>query len=705
MERMRHYVEAIREKSVPHLKHGANSLRRHWLLYSVALLAVAVAAVAIGAAVSDAYDHRDVGSDSGLARLGGDGWKFQRGANPPSTDRFGEQVSSVRYLDQNWTPADSMRFYNVSQGSDLMPYDFFIALRKTGSNEYFRSDQNLNYYRYLTQKATVSNPDALPVGFVKDSYKGEDYIGFTCAACHTAQIDYKGIAIRIDGGPAMADMDGFLHELAPTVCGVDDPGPAHDRFYADVKALGHYSSADKISKDLSKSCQSLTLYNAINASSTAYGAGRLDAFGRIYNRVMEYILTKKELDDRVAGLTSRLTETGTYSPSQAKSIEDRSHRKLDEDPSREDTIDALAKLQQDGNTSALLRQLFIDPNAPVSYPFLWDIPQHDYVQWNGIAANAGLGPVGRNAGEVIGVFATLNWHEKDGFSLSALLSGQRPKGKHISFESSIKVHNLRLIERQLASLESPVWPKFFPAVDPAASQRGEVLFTQHCERCHARIQRDDPDRRVVGFFASLDDVKTDRQMATNAIASTGLSGILRDEYVSAGPGDVLIDQKAPTAALLTKATLSVVATPEDRNFLLRGYDWAYNLAAAKLNNDINPSLKQGSYTPDTTNAPYNSVTAYKGRSLNGIWATAPYLHNGSVPTLYDLLSPEQERPTTFMVGSREFDPDKVGLQTSGYAGFLFDTTKCGNSNKGHNYPAEGLTPAQRDDLLQYLKTL
>ncbi len=41
-------------------------------------------------------------------------------------------------------------------------------------------------------------------------------------------------------------------------------------------------------------------------------------------------------------------------------------------------------------------KMFNAPNAPVSYPFLWDIPQHDYVQWNGIAANAGLGPIGRN---------------------------------------------------------------------------------------------------------------------------------------------------------------------------------------------------------------------------------------------------------------------------------------------------------------------
>ena len=64
----------------------------------------------------------------------------------------------------------------------------------------------------------------------------------------------------------------------------------------------------------------------------------------------------------------------------------------------------------------------------------------------------------------------------------------------------------------------------------------------------------------------LSDIGTDEQMARNASTHVGRSGILRNEYVNAGPGDVLINEKAPVAALLTKATLSVVATPEDKNF-------------------------------------------------------------------------------------------------------------------------------------------
>ena len=54
------------------------------------------------------------------------------------------------------------------------------------------------------------------------------------------------------------------------------------------------------------------------------------------------------------------------------------------------------------------------------------------------------------------------------------------------------------------------------------------------------------------------------------------------------------------------------------------------------------------------------VQGYKPRPLEGVWATPPFLHNGSIPNLYELLSPAYERSRSFFVGRREFDPVKVG---------------------------------------------
>jgi hypothetical protein len=84
---------------------------------------------------------------------------------------------------------------------------------------------------------------------------------------------------------------------------------------------------------------------------------------------------------------------------------------------------------------------------------------------------------------------------------------------------------------------------------------------------------------------------------------------------------------------------------------------------------------------------------YKARPLNGIWATAPYLHNGSVRNLYQLLSPVAERDERFNLGSKEFDPEHVGYVDEKLSGgFVMDTTLPGNHNTGHEFRDLDLAP-------------
>jgi len=93
----------------------------------------------------------------------------------------------------------------------------------------------------------------------------------------------------------------------------------------------------------------------------------------------------------------------------------------------------------------------------------------------------------------------------------------------------------------------------------------------------------------------------------------------------------------------------------------------------------------------------------------------PYLHNGSVPNLYALLSPQNERPDTFWTGSKEFDPVKVGHDTSEIkGGYLYDVSRTGSSNHGHEFKdgprgngviGPGLPPEDRLAIIEYLKSL
>ncbi|MEO5654590.1 MAG: di-heme-cytochrome C peroxidase [Nitrosospira sp.] len=652
-----------------------------------------------------------------------------RGATTVKQDVFGDQFDTVEYLpSQNWQPADSLWFYSVTQGSDMMPYDFFMVLEKKGTSEPFRSNENMNRYRYLPQKPTSSNPDALPVGFVKDTYKGNDYVGLTCAACHTGQINYKGKGIRIDGGPAGADMETFMADIVRAMKATRENEEVQNRFVKNVLARGTYKTEADVKADLQKYTERLVSYITINYSTTHYGYARLDAFGRIYNRVLEHIVTVKELKDLLSD--PWIMKNAAISEEELESIAGNTDRVLSGEQRDQIVRNLLAVLTRNRTLEGLeplgkLRnKLFNPPNAPVSYPFLWDTPQHDYVQWNGLTENSGLKAIARNAGEAIGVFGTLDWTERDGFSLPALITGQGLFGRHISYDSSVNVLNLRRIEARLLSLQSPQWPEnILPPFDRSRLVKGKSLFNRHCVSCHSNIKRDDTDRRVVAHMSRASDVGTDPQMAENSVNYQGFSGIQRNRYVSAGGvGDILLDQRAPVSALLTKATIGVVATPEpDKWFLQRWSEWLYNLATGFRDNAIKPSIKRGDYDPDTTANPVASLKAYKARPLNGIWATAPYLHNGSVPTLYDLLLPKKRpgdaddgeyRPDEFEVGSREFDPAKVGFKSSGYGGFLFNTkgikddrggyTK-GNSNAGHEYGVRRMADESNGPVDQKIK--
>jgi mono/diheme cytochrome c family protein len=106
---------------------------------------------------------------------------------------------------------------------------------------------------------------------------------------------------------------------------------------------------------------------------------------------------------------------------------------------------------------------------------------------------------------------------------------------------------------------------------------------------------------------------------------------------------------------------------------------------------------------------FSKTSGYVNSLLDGIWLRAPYLHNGSVPTLRDLLKPAAERPTSFYRGNDSYDQKDVGfvstVATEGARSYtLIETWKQGNGSGGHEYGTD-LSEADTDALLEYLKTL
>ena len=711
-----------------------------------------------------------------------------RGAIGINEGKFNESYVTPVYVDQGWDKADSLWFYNTTQGSNLLPYDIFVSLEQADNTELFIDIKNIDRFRYLPQQPTRFNPDGLPVGFVKDTYIDKDYVGLTCAGCHTGQINYcpkidgkktdPCQAIRVDGAPAMANIDLFLGNLARAMQATVRDEDKNKRLADRVMARNGFSrwlfggrdyvSADQVTEDLQKWANRIEIYNTMNKSPVEYGYARLDAFGRIYNRVLEHVLNGRDVRNKLPFV---IYPSGSPKEGDRVITDNQIDNILKDicekdEPSEDSTgkcgllgLDAvetiitrleLAKPDYpalDYDEILLVRDaLFNKANAPVSYPFLWDIAQSDYVQWNGLASNAGVGPLGRNTGEVIGVFATLDWKQKtlswwDKLSLSGLaaeISGQSLKRPVIDFKSSVDKVNLTRLEAQLKSLRSPLWEEVvfedgsgLPEFDQDLVENGQALYAEYCQSCHEIIKRDAWDRKVTGKMISVKKVATDPVMADNSVNYKGQAGNFKNIYQATSAGTVIVEGTAPVVQILTAATRGVIGTPDaDKIWPRRVADWFYSLGVSLFTNNIKASVKSGDYEPDTTANPYASLNSYKARSLNGIWATAPYLHNGSVPTLYDLLLPQCReksaenvmcngdfRPEKFRVGCRELDVKKVGFTCKDAQLEPFDVFLEGNSNSGHQYAAGKTIPLGRDKalpaldkdqrlaLVEYLKTL
>ncbi len=102
------------------------------------------------------------------------------------------------------------------------------------------------------------------------------------------------------------------------------------------------------------------------------------------------------------------------------------------------------------------------------------------------------------------------------------------------------------------------------------------------------------------------------------------------------------------------------------------------------------------------------TNGYQSVPLDGLWLRAPYLHNGSVPNLRELLEPQARRTKIFWNGFDVYDSANVGFDTQSAearrVGFRFDTSLKGNGNQGHLYGTK-LSAAEKKALLEYMKTL
>jgi hypothetical protein len=515
-----------------------------------------------------------------------------------------------------WTRDERQSYYHLSQGSQIMPYDWFVALEQIDKEAPFITEENMTKYRLVPDTDTLNNPDRLPVGFAKDApdpITNIENVGLSCATCHTAQLTYKGTGYRIDGAPGKVDFDGFLLQMLLAVADTVKPsilGTAKfDRFAKKVLKDGYNKdNADRLKKDVRdylKNQIDLQSQQASNDRSrgekpVAGGYGRLDALGSGGNRLYRQLGTQN------------------------------------------------------------LRTL----NSPVKALPLWYTHVYNFVQTNGSIRQ----PMARNMIEALAVNASLVFPE--------------PKDKR--YVSSLRLQNMSTLEGIVSRFKAPVWPgQTLGAINEDKVRRGEVLYKQHCASCHDPQLESQPEADdkvavknnkvyyVLRLFP-LSEIKTDPLDAKN-FAERRLDASMIDEGKDV-PGAKIIGLVLSSAE---KRQYDDLKIPADQQEVLNGY--RDNLLRA--------------------------CQAYPARPLAGVWANSPYLHNGSVPNLYQLLLPADQRVKVFYTGDVEFDPVNVGYVSDGArGGFKLDTSIPGNWNTGHEY-GTSMSHDQRMDLIEYLKAL
>ena len=302
---------------------------------------------------------------------------------------------------------------------------------------------------------------------------------------------------------------------------------------------------------------------------------------------------------------------------------------------------------------------------PVRYPFIWNSGKQDFTQWAGTNANGSSSyALSRNSGEVIGVFGIF-YPQAD-----AAVSG----GVDFLAQNSIKYSNLQNIQELVNQIGPPQWP--WP-VDNALVFQGKALYEKNCTSCHGIKQGQPRPGNPDTWATPVQNVQTDSSYYNNFRISTTSSGVLTGINIP----------------------FSTNVVPASGAFAINLVTAANEGALVQQIPAINLSIKP----------PASPTGSYESKVLQGVWASAPYLHNGSVPTLAALLTPAAARPISFQVGP-VYDIVNVGLaveQPNGSAAVRV-TTDCstmeGNSRCGHEF-GTWLTQDEKTALIEYLKTL
>jgi hypothetical protein len=543
--------------------------------------------------------------------------------------------------------------------------------------------ENLDRYGLLPDPG---RNDGLPVGLTVASNPftfGMDFVGVNCAACHVGELRHNGKAVRVDGAPNMFNLQLFYSDAIDAVMATTSDG---GKLWRALKRLGR---------------QDYARYGIVAplvrpATLVYYGANvlmhrdRLDARLELVDVIK---LAKEQRDPKhpTAGFGRLDAFDGT------RNFIFTRLRKADADGSFKVNTANMVKLDAPvkfpwlwSRKASLPASVEAYRDQPQNFPRVWGFKDYDWIEWT-IDTNTVME---RNFTETLGAGATV------------VLDPKRAS----LFETSVPIQGMHDLEWLAYYLDPPKWPAaVFGEIKPDLAAAGGEIFKKQCAGCHeyGDDQRTPTDLiRLRGMRP--DEVGTDPTAALRiacpipdigALAVPPKSYSVKDSQLLKDCAGVKAGE-AFSGNPFAKTVQVVVDSIKQRAYAAAGIDAAQQRAMEDLDQGGGVAWRD---TLIDTQPPYGP---YAARPLYGIWAAAPYLHNGSIPTLYHLLLPPEQRPKTFALGAREYDPTKLGFVVDtacNQEDCVVDTTQTGNGNGGHLWGTD-MSESDRMALLEYLKT-
>ncbi len=566
-------------------------------------------------------------------------------------------VDQVYWPEQNWNEDQRQKFYHTAQGTQLLPLKWFLALEQPSislfSAPLFRNDDYIARFGFLPDTNKKYNPEALPVGFAVDRNFDNPNTGR-----HQTVVGITCAGCHT--GQIEYEKEGVLYGIR-------------------IEGGSASANLDKFSVTL-----------GVALTITYFDPFRFRRFAR---KVLGEDYTSEEKQDLKQQMRQYMFDPSSLAAAGLLTGF--------EDANTKAGFGRLSALERIGNVVFvnLSKKNLVAANAPANFPFLWYVSWLDWIQYNGSIHQ----PMTRNVGEALGVNSPINLTD--------------PSPQKQLFQSTVQLGNLYELEGLLGGpysfedpnlpyqgLEYPAWPEpLLGRIDQQKAIKGARLYKQYCQHCHLPPIRSGEihdskywspanqygKRFLKVTMVNIEVIGTDeheaigfaRRVVRNNVVDLGAL------YVTDGKGTLMAGRAL--RVMIDK----IINTWYDKNGVAEG-----------------DRPRMNGFRENRIRAPL----AYKARPLDGVWATAPYLHNGSVPNLYQMLVPANERDKEFYTGNKRFDPRAVGFLSEEFSGgFEYDTSKTGNSNRGHEFSDSNsrgvigplLSDNQRWELIEYLKTM